>query len=204
MKQFFEKYTWFSKIFCVVVGIAGIVSAIYCVRTFYNPSEPPSNFSSNTESHKAIAKGENNEVRNSKIESHTQTSQPKINAKNSNVQIGPVIGDVNQTVNIDEFPEPQFEFQVISENVEAGENFKTEVFLTIESKTQLKNLYLEARASSIISFDAKPQRTGMAMFGHSGDRQDFSFINIPSAWGKYKLIIISKFPEKVEITYDYK
>lgn len=136
------------------------------------------------------------------VTSHNQA--PVINTTNNVVSLGQKGGITAKTVNIIEFPEPQFEIQVISENIEAGENFKTEAFLTIESKTQLKNLYLEARAPSIISFDAKPQRTGMAMFGHSGDREGFSFINIPSAWGKYKLIVISKFPEKVEITYDYK
>lgn len=89
----------------------------------------------------------------------------QINATNSNILTAPVTGNVTQTVNVNEFPEPKLDLKQIKWNSPESGVFKTEFFLTIESKTALKNLYLEARAPSITVFKVIPQRTGTSEVG---------------------------------------
>lgn len=126
--------------------------------------------------------------------------QPSINATHSNIVIGPA-NNITQTIN--EFPEPKFDLKLISANLPQNNLFETKALLTIDSKTALKNLYLEARAPSIVSLEAGAQRTGMFMTGHTGKRDGFAFTNLPDAWGQYMLKILSQKPEKYEIIYDY-
>ena len=129
--------------------------------------------------------------------------KPTIITPNSVISIDQKGGITAHTVNINKFPEPKFDMKLISANVPQNDLFETKALLTIESKTALKNLYLEAKAPSITNLEVIPQRTGMSMSGHSGKRNGFAFTNILDAWGQYMLIILSQKPEKYEIIYNY-
>ena len=135
------------------------------------------------------------------VPENKQASQPTISATGSNVAVGPISGNVTQTIN--EFPEPKLDFKVLSENVPENNLFKTEVLLTIDSKTALKNIYLEVRAPSLVSFEAMAQRGGVVFGGHAGKRPGMAFDNLVSPWGKYILVLFSSKPEKYEIIYNY-
>ncbi len=145
--------------------------------------------------HPQKAKKENKEMK--------EEAKPTIIAPNSVISVNQQGGITAHTVNINEFPEPKFDMKLISANVPQNNLFETKVLLTIESKTALKNLYLEARAPSVVSLDAGPQRTGGFMTGHTGKRDGFAFTNLPDAWGQYMLVLLSQKPEKYEIIYNY-
>jgi len=203
MKYSIKQLSWISKTFWVVVGIATIIGAIYAVRTYNLTSQPQAETSSKAESNQPITETKNNEIRDSEIKTHNQTSNQEINANNSNVNTGDVAGDLNQSVTIDEFPDPKLNFVPVSANVQNGNVFVSKIMLEIESKTVLKNLYLEARASSIVSIEAQMQRSGMQMSGHTGSRDGFAFTNVLNAYGKYLIVITSNKPDKFDLIYNY-
>jgi len=105
---------------------------------------------------------------------------------------------------ITDIPEPQFKFKILNKNQPYQNYYKTEYSLEIISKIQVNNLYLEARATSIVEFEAEAQRTGGIIIGHTGKREGWAFTNIPNAWGKWTLLILTKeIEDKIEIGYNY-
>ena len=117
-----------------------------------------------------------------------------INQKGDNVIINPQIS----------IPPPKFSINYISRNVPIDTLYKTELLLIINSAVQINNLYLEARAQSIVEFSANAQRTGLVQIGHTGTRNGWAFTNIPNAWGRWKLIILTEHIEdNIIIGYNY-
>lgn len=117
-----------------------------------------------------------------------------INQRGDNVIINPQVG----------IPPPKFSIKYISRNVPTDTLFKTELLLTINSAVQINNLYLEAKAPSIVEFSANAQRTGMIQTGHTGKRSGWAFTNIPNAWGRWKLIVLTKdIEDNLEFGYNY-
>jgi len=185
------------KTITIVGAIATCIGTAYVMLDRHFPTTPPEATAN------SATKAAEPDTKNKEIESHIEIPQPKIDAKNSNIQIGSVTGDVNQTVNINELPEPTFKFESKSVNVPEGDYFVSKALLTIESKTSINNLYLEAKAPSVVSIEASPQRSGISMTGLTGKRDGFAFTNVPNAWGKYMIIITSKKPDRFDVIYDY-
>ena len=98
IEQFFKIHSWIPKTFWVIVGIAGVVGAIYGVRTFYRPMQQPANFHPDSGSNQSETDSKNNEIRNTKIEAHDQTSNPVINAENSVISLNQSGGITAKTV----------------------------------------------------------------------------------------------------------
>lgn len=112
------------------------------------------------------------------------------------VSFGQQGGITAGTVNIQPgVPPPNFVLEQLTQNQPEGDLFKTEFMLKIESQVAVPNLYIAVHAPSITKMDAGPQRTGMSMTGHSGNRDGFAFTNLQNAYGLYKVSVLSKKPE---------
>jgi hypothetical protein len=99
---------------------------------------------------------------------------------------------------------PKFDLKTIAVNIPQNDVYKSQALFTIKSKTSLKNVYLTVRAKSIISFYVSSQRGGLVILGLTAKRGGYAFTNISNAHGQYILEIISKKPDNIKITYDYK
>jgi len=188
-----------------VIAWGGIALINYTAKKI-SPEPPTTNTTPKKPENKSSELADKNTVkRNSNKLAHNQKPPIKenpqqINPTNSNVLIGPVNAPVNQTVTVNEFPEPKFSIKPIRKNVPENNTFKTEYQLIIDAKAPLKNLYLEAIAPSIINFVvACPSGIG----GHAGKREGFAFDNIPFAFGPCTLSVVTSKPDEVNFTYDY-
>lgn len=135
-----------------------------------------------------------------------ENGKPVINAPNGNVFYGTNSGTVNQNIT-NELPEPKFELRPISDKFVDG-RYILQTLLVIDSKAPLKNLYVEANAPSIMTFDVTPQNSTMVVWGHSSTGQSGDkltgkgFINIPNAFGNYVISVITRNRDKVDIVYN--
>lgn len=96
-------------------------------------------------------------------------------------------------------PDPKITITPIQTNIERDGKFFSSFMLDIESVAAIPNLYLQANAQTIESFDPSPQRIGVTMIGHSGKRDGFAFTNLQQAHGKYLLSIVTR--KAGEITF---
>jgi hypothetical protein len=80
--------------------------------------------------------------------------------------------------------------------------YHTRVELSLISPYPIGNLYLEVRAKTIEEMDCMPMRTGGYMGGHSGKRDGYIFTNMPNAYGKHELIIVTTQPENIQLIYN--
>ena len=71
----------------------------------------------------------------------------------------------------------------------------------LETSFPVGNLKIEVHGETIQEMDFTPARTGAFISGHSGNRQGFSFPNIPNASGKYWLKVRSSKAEQFSVDY---
>lgn len=108
------------------------------------------------------------------------------------------------TVNIQAgVPEPKVKAQELVANEPCDGGYKTEFLLTIETQVAVPNFFLQVNAPTIRSMETTPQRAGVADFGNTGTRKGLAFTNIQSAYGSYRVTVITNEPERFEVIYDY-
>ena len=135
------------------------------------------------------------------LDTNDETPQVDIGS-NSVVSINQQGGITAGTVNIQtDLPEPKLTLEPIVENQPDGGLYKSEFMMTIESQVAINNLYLEVKAPSITRMEAAPQRSGLSMNGHSGVRDGFAFTNLQNAYGRYRITVYTRNPERFEIIY---
>jgi hypothetical protein len=91
--------------------------------------------------------------------------------------------------------------QLVFVNKPVDGHFETRFELSAQH--MIPNLYLAAHASSIQNLDARPQRSGMHMSGHSGKREGFHFTNLQNFAGQYLVVVRTAKPEHITVEYDY-
>jgi hypothetical protein len=99
---------------------------------------------------------------------------------------------------------PRFELKMIAANIPQNDFYKSQMLLTIKSKTRLKNVYVRVSAKSIISFHASSKRDALVILGLTSKGGGYAFTNILNARGQYLLEIISEKPCSMKVTYSYK
>lgn len=119
------------------------------------------------------------------------------NGENNVVQLG----NNNQATIIAGIPEGRCEVSALSNNVPAGEVFKSEIRLTVlPARLIVPNLYIEAQAATIVRapdglrspIEIVPENGGgLVITGNSGIRNGYAFINMPNASGSYRLTVYS-------------
>lgn len=120
-------------------------------------------------------------------------------ASNSGTNNGLIVGkiEVKQEIGV---PKPDINVSQLTENDPIDSGYQSNFLLSIKTEIPIKNLYVQANARRVIKMDVFPQRTGAAMFGHSGERDGFAFTNITDAYGDYKIRITTETPQ--EITFE--
>jgi hypothetical protein len=98
-------------------------------------------------------------------------------------------------------PEPKIILILQDSNVFANNVYTSHALIKIESKVAISNLYLEAHGKFIKYFTVDPQRSGGFEKGHTGKREGFVFTNLPSAYGTYRITLVSEKKDKYEIIY---
>ena len=102
------------------------------------------------------------------------------------------------TINKLDIPEPKITINPISKNVPRDNLYLSEFEMKIDGQIPIPNFYIQANASSIINLQVISQEPGMLIVqGQSGNREGFSFMNIPQAYGKYRITISSRELEKI-------
>lgn len=110
-------------------------------------------------------------------------------------------GGVNVVVNNNlKIPDPKISIKLLEKNIERDGKYFSSFLMDIETQVLIPNLYLQANAQSIESFEASAQRSGISMSGNSGKREGFAFVNLQQAYGKYSLNIVSHLPNNVTFT----
>lgn len=134
----------------------------------------------------------------------------KVNIQDSKLEKSPIIvdspgaivGDIN-VINKLDIPEPILSIEELFSNELSNDLYKSEFLLTIDTKVQIPQLYLELQAPTIIKMDVTAQRSGISMTGHSGKREGYVFTNLINAYGSYKIIVFTKKIEHFSLIYDY-
>jgi hypothetical protein len=104
------------------------------------------------------------------------------------------IGDVN-------VPGPELKLSATHGKQESDGSFAAVFDVQIVAPYTPGSLRIEAWAPGITRLDVVPQRTGAAIFGHSGVRPDHAFSTVMQPFGHYKIYVLTKAPTNVEIRY---
>ena len=107
------------------------------------------------------------------------------------------------TVNINAAPEPELESSVVFENRPVAEGYHTRAELVVDSPYPPANLRLIVHAPTILRIQLRPQRTGVAMYGHSGLRPGLAFTNLKQPEGRLSLDIFTREPERCEVEWSF-
>jgi len=120
------------------------------------------------------------------------------NVESQNQQGGITAGRVE--INVTNIPDAKISIEKLLGNEAHEQGYQSKFLLKVDTTTPINNLYVQANADGIISMRVCPQRSGMAMLGLSGTRAGYAFTNIPSAYGDYKIIVVTDKPQ--EIAFD--
>lgn len=131
----------------------------------------------------------------SKMPSPAGKNNVVISGSNNTVSIGH-IGDVS-------VPGPELRLSSAQGTQSPDGSFVAVFDAQIVAPYTPGSLRVEAWAPGITKLDVAPQRTGMAMFGHSGVRADHAFSTVMNPFGLYKIYVTTKEPTNVEIRYGF-
>jgi len=113
-------------------------------------------------------------------------------------------GVTAHTVNINAAPEPKVNADPIFLNQPHVGEYRHRIALTVESPYPPGNLFIAVHAPSIRSMDLRPQRSGLVMLGHCGNREGMSFANLQQPYGLIHLDVVTAQPEDLKIEWDVK
>ena len=65
------------------------------------------------------------------------------------------------------------------------------------------SLFIQATAPHIAALNVIPQRTGMSMTGHTGQRKNYAFTTLMNPFGTYMIDVQTSKPEQVTIEYHF-
>jgi len=111
-------------------------------------------------------------------------------------------GITAQTVNITAAPQPTVKAESIFANQSRNEEYHSRIALAVESPYPASNLFIAVHAPSIRRIELIPQRTGMVMMGHCGNREGMSFANLHHPFGLIHLDVFTGKPEPLKIEWD--
>jgi hypothetical protein len=112
-------------------------------------------------------------------------------------------GITAETVKVDAAPEPELQARPLFLNRQEGGRFHSRFELEVVSPYPPANLRLVVHASTIQDMQLAPQRSGIAMFGHSGKREGYCFTNLHNPAGSLHLDVFTAGEEKFEVEYDF-
>lgn len=111
-------------------------------------------------------------------------------------------GITAHTVHVNAAPEPTLHTKALFANrLENGE-YHTQLALRVDSPYPPSNLFIAVHAHTIRRIDLQPQRSGMVMMGHCGNREGMSFANLQQPFGVIHLDIYTGAPEQPTVEWD--
>lgn len=126
--------------------------------------------------------------------------------QNRSVTVGgdvnaPVITGDNNTIN--EAPAPQLEFLGSQVSDIGNGYFRHRVRLNVKSPYPMSQLFLNVRAPGARNVNISPNRTGVVLKGHSGNREDASFDTLMQPHGITSVVFEAKTNDIRTIHFDY-
>jgi hypothetical protein len=110
-------------------------------------------------------------------------------------------GITAHTVNLNAAPEPTVNMQPLFSNQSTNGEYHSRMALVVESPYPAGNLFIAVRAPSVRRIELRPQRTGMVMMGHCGNRDGMSFANLQQPFGLIHLDVFAGAPEKLDVEW---
>ncbi|MBI5742727.1 MAG: hypothetical protein HZA25_02735 [Candidatus Niyogibacteria bacterium] len=101
-------------------------------------------------------------------------------------------------------PKPNISIESVSTNIRIEEGYQSEFMIIVDTKIPVKNLYVQANGRNIIKMDIIPQRNGGALLGPSGIRGSYAFQNIQTAYGQYKVRMLTGVQQEIKFEFSYK
>lgn len=138
------------------------------------------------------------------------TLNVQISLRGQNLSIDPnsgpgmPVGAQPPSASVTAAAEPTVNMQSIFLNQLRDGEYHSRVGLTIDSSYPPGNLFIAVHAPTIRRIALVPQRTGIVMMGHCGNRNGMSFANMQHPFGLIHLEVITAQPENLDIEWDLK
>jgi hypothetical protein len=127
--------------------------------------------------------------------------QPK-NSPNITAGGNITIGNIGDTT-VNQAPKPELKFGGSRTQKNPDGTYTATLEAEIVSPYPPATLLVEAWNAGIVSFDAIPQRSGLAMGGPSGVRSDHAFATMVQPFGKVHFVVVTKDVPHIELRYDF-